>query len=141
MDTDTRSFLREHVADARLSAFLATSVDDRPHVAPVWYTYEEREGDPVLSLMTGGRKLQNVRENPRVAVAIEDADGADVAWRVVLRGTARVVEDAARVRAARDALFKKYYGPEYDEAETEEGGALVEVALGSGDVERYQDDV
>jgi nitroimidazol reductase NimA-like FMN-containing flavoprotein (pyridoxamine 5'-phosphate oxidase superfamily) len=89
--------------------------------------------------MTGGRKLQNVRENPRVAVAIEEADGADAAWRVVLRGTARVVETPERVRAARDALFEKYHGPEYDEAETEEGGALVEVVLGSGDVERYQE--
>jgi PPOX class probable F420-dependent enzyme len=140
MDADTRSFLREHVADARRSAFLATSVDDRPHVAPVWYTYEERDGDPVLSIMTGGRKLRNLRENPRVALAIEDADGADIAWRVVLRGTARVVEDPERVRAARQAVFEKYHGPDHDEADTEEGGALVEVTVGSADVERYRGD-
>ncbi|WP_276257438.1 pyridoxamine 5'-phosphate oxidase family protein [Haloglomus litoreum] len=140
MDADTRAFVREEVADATLSAFLATSVDDRPHVAPVWYTYEAADDGDVVSLLTGGRKLRNVRENPRVALAIERADEAAVEWRVVLRGTARVVEDPETVRAARNALFEKYYGPDYDDADTEEGGALVEVAVGSGNVEQYQED-
>lgn len=103
MDADTRSFLREEVADATLSAFLATSVDDRPHVAPVWYTYDEREGQPVFAFLTGGRKLANVRENPRVALSIECADEDSVEWRVVILGTARVVRDEARVQAANEA--------------------------------------
>jgi PPOX class probable F420-dependent enzyme len=137
MDSDTRSFLRAEVADATLSAFLATSVDDRPHVAPVWYTYEERDGEVVFSMLTGGRKLANVRENPRVALSIERADEDSVEWRVAVLGTARVAEDESEVRAAREAVFEKYYGPDYTDEETEEGGALVEVTAGSVDIEGY----
>jgi PPOX class probable F420-dependent enzyme len=137
MDDVTRSLLRETVADAPLSAHLATSVDDRPHVAPVWYTYTESDGEVVFRLFTGGRKLANLRENPRVALSVEQTEAGDASWRVVARGTAAVVEASDRVTAARDTLFEKYYGPDYDAAETEEGGALVEVTVGSADVERY----
>ena len=38
------------IEDAPVSAHLATSVDDRPHVAPVWYGYR----DGVFYFMTGG---------------------------------------------------------------------------------------
>jgi PPOX class probable F420-dependent enzyme len=137
MDDETRTFLRETVADARLSAHLATSVDDRPHVAPVWYIYEERDDEAVFSLLTGGRKLRNVHENPRVALSIERSSDESVDWSLVALGTARVVEDDARFRAARDAVFEKYYGPGYEDDETEEGGALVEVTVGSANVTRY----
>ncbi|MFW5949222.1 MAG: pyridoxamine 5'-phosphate oxidase family protein [Halolamina sp.] len=53
--------VEELIADARLSVHVATSVDDRPHVAPVWYLYD----DGVVSFVTSGRKLRNVRQNPR----------------------------------------------------------------------------
>lgn len=137
MDADTRAFLRDEVAGARLSAHLATSVDDRPHVAPVWYVYEERDGEGRFAVLTGGRKLRNVRENPRVALSIERTDDGEAAWRVVARGTARVVDDPDRTAAARQAVFETYYGPDYEEGGTEEGGRLVEITVGSADVERY----
>lgn len=132
---DTREFLRETVADTRTSAHLATSRDDRPHVAPVWYTYEERDGEGVFSIMTGGRKLANVRENPRVALSIERAAGSDTLWRVVAFGTAVVVDDRDRTDAAQRAVLEKYEGSV--EAADEGGGRLVEVTVGSVDVERY----
>lgn len=96
------------IADARLSAHLATSVDDRPHVAPVWYVYE----NGTVWVLTGGRKLANVRQNPRVALSIEryDADGVD--WSVQLLGTARIVADEERVEEVR-ARLDETYGGEY----------------------------
>jgi nitroimidazol reductase NimA-like FMN-containing flavoprotein (pyridoxamine 5'-phosphate oxidase superfamily) len=132
---DTREFLRETVANARTSAHLATSRDDRPHVAPVWYTYEERDGEGVFSIMTGGRKLANVRENPRVALSIERAAGSDTLWRVIAFGTAAVVDDRDRTDAAQRAVLEKYEGSV--EAADEGGGRLVEVTVGSVDIERY----
>lgn len=137
MDEETRRFLRDEVAGARLSAHLATSVDDRPHVAPVWYVYEERDDEGVFAVLTGGRKLRNIRQNPRVALSIERTDDGEAVWRVVVRGTARVVEDPDRTAAARQAVFGTYCGTDYDEADTEEGGRLVEITVGSADVERY----
>jgi len=96
--------VEELIAGARVSAHLATSVDDRPHVAPVWYAYE----DGVVSLVTGGKKLRNVRANPRVALSIERADGPTVHWTATLLGTATVVEDRDRVERARERIFAKY---------------------------------
>ncbi|MCH7659181.1 MAG: pyridoxamine 5'-phosphate oxidase family protein, partial [Euryarchaeota archaeon] len=57
------------IADAPLSAHLATTVADRPHVAPVWYDYD----DGYLRVLTGGKKLRNIDRNPQVAVSIEQA--------------------------------------------------------------------
>lgn len=126
--------VEELVRDAPLSAFLATSVDDRPHVAPVWYDYR----DGVVSVLTGGRKLRNVRENLRVALAIEDAHGPDVAWRVVMFGTASVVEDAETRREVGERISAKYRGTAAtDGGDSDDSGGLVRIRVGSASLERY----
>ena len=85
-------------------AHLATSVDDRPHVAPVWYRYE----DGTIDVTTTGKKLANVRANPRVALSIEQDEGGRPEWTVTLRGTATVVEDPDRNREANRRINEKY---------------------------------
>lgn len=88
-----------------LMAHLATSVDDRPHVAPVWYRYE----DGTVEVVTTGRKLSNLRENPRVALSVQkDEGGADPQWAVTLRGTASVVDDEAEAAAIRRRVHERY---------------------------------
>lgn len=140
------------IADAPLSAHLATAVGNRPHVAPVWYGYR----DGVLSVLTGGKKLENIRRNPRVAVSIEKQGESGPEWSVGLLGTATIIEDTERMAAAREHVFGKYQGT--DEAETDGGerreasrttedernessrseqGALVEIAVGSATSQRY----
>jgi PPOX class probable F420-dependent enzyme len=108
------------------SAFLATSVDDRPHVAPVWYLYE----DGHVYLFTQGQKLANLRRNPRVALAVEAPDSA---WFVMLRGTARTATDRDRRRGIADRLFGQYVDDDsaYRDAEGDPQGALVDVEVGS----------
>jgi PPOX class probable F420-dependent enzyme len=118
---------------AALSAHLATSACDRPHVAPVWYVYDA----DTISVLTGGRKLANVRRNPRVAVSIERADGADVAWMVAIRGTASVVEDPERIAAVDARLGEKYRGESGEADASSVEGALVEIAVGSATAQRY----
>ena len=116
------------IADARLSAHLATSVDDRPHVAPVWYVY----AGGIVSVLTGGRKLQNVTHNPRVALSIEHYDEEGVDWSVNLLGTATIVEDDDRVRMVQRRMDEKYDGPYgTDGGENEGDWGLIEVAIGS----------
>lgn len=105
------------VAGAPVSAHVATSVDDRPHVAPVWYGYR----DGVLYFVTGGKKLENVRRNPRVALSIEDARGGDVAWNVTLLGRATVSEDPRRIEWATDWIYDAY--EDGDEDSTGEVGS------------------
>jgi nitroimidazol reductase NimA-like FMN-containing flavoprotein (pyridoxamine 5'-phosphate oxidase superfamily) len=125
----------EHLRGAVLPANLATSVDDRPHVAPVWYVYE----DGHLLLSTGGRKLANIETNPRVAAAIESTGGDH--WLVTLRGTATVVDDDERTRTVARRLFEKYTGDPapaaYTDADGDPEGSLVDVRIGSASLQTY----
>lgn len=92
------------IADATLSAHVATSVDDRPHVAPVWYLYD----DGVVSFVTSGRKLRNLRQNPRVALSIEKGDESGVEWTVTMLGTATVSDEPAQVEPVQRRIDEKY---------------------------------
>jgi PPOX class probable F420-dependent enzyme len=91
-------------------AHLATSHEDRPHVAPVWYTYHEG----AVELVTTGKKLENIRHNPRVALSVQDADEGDANWGVTLRGTATVAEDDAAASAIHRRVNDRY-GADEDE--------------------------
>ncbi|EMA51449.1 pyridoxamine 5'-phosphate oxidase family protein [Halococcus thailandensis] len=122
--------VEELIADAPLSAHLATAADDRPHVAPVWYGYR----DGVVSVLTTGKKLANVRENPRVAISIEKQGDDGPEWSVSLLGTATVVEDSDRTQAARKRVFGKYR--ETDDEEDGEG-TLIEIDVGSATSSHY----
>ena len=118
----------DRITGETLSAHFATSVDDRPHVAPVWYVVHE--GD--IEVITQGRKLENVRQNPRVALSVE---APDAAWHAVVRGTARLPDDPDRLEAAARRVYGKYLDdpqdPTYREADGTPRGALVVVAVGS----------
>jgi len=93
-------------------AHLATSHEDRPHVAPVWYTY----GDGVIELVTAGTKLENIRRNPRVALSVQDTDDGEAQWGMTLRGTATVVEDDEKAGAVHRRIDDRY-GADADECE------------------------
>lgn len=112
-------------------AHLGTCVDGRPHVAPVWYRYvpdAER-----LEIVTTGRKLANVRENPQVALSIQNDEAGETQWMVTLLGTATVVDDEAETAAARRRINEKY-GVEPD-AYAE--NALVRIEVGSATHRTY----
>ncbi|QLG29767.1 pyridoxamine 5'-phosphate oxidase family protein (plasmid) [Halorarum halophilum] len=94
----------ELITGEPLVAHLGTCHDGKPHVAPLWYRYE----DGVVEIMTTGRKLANVRENPRVALSIQQDEGGMPQWMVTLRGTATVVDDEERSREANRRLNRKY---------------------------------
>ena len=120
--------VEELISGARLSAHVATSVDDRPHVAPVWYVYDEG----VLSFVTSGRKLENLRRNPRVAVSVERATEGSVEWSVTLLGTAGIVEEREHVTPVAERIFEKY-----DSDEEYPFQPLVQVEVASGSAQVY----
>jgi nitroimidazol reductase NimA-like FMN-containing flavoprotein (pyridoxamine 5'-phosphate oxidase superfamily) len=113
----------ERLQSEPLPAYLATSQDDRPHVAPVWYRYE----DDVVEIMTTGRKLANIRANPRVSIAVQKHEAGVPEWVVTLLGTARVIEDDAENRAVNRQINRKYGADEDDWSEN----TLVRIDVGS----------
>ncbi|SDM52290.1 Pyridoxamine 5'-phosphate oxidase [Halogranum gelatinilyticum] len=110
-------------------AHLATCSDGRPHVAPVWYDY----ADGVVEILTTGRKLANIRENPLVALSVQKDEGGQAEWMVSLLGTAEVVEDEEATRAAESRINPKYGAP--PDAWT--GNTLVRVEVGSASSRTY----
>ena len=121
--------VEELLTSEPLTAYLATSSEDRPHVAPLWYRYE----DGTVELMTTGRKLENVRSNPRTSLAVQKAAAGIPEWTVTLLGTAEVIEDEASNRAANRRINRKY-GVEPD---AWSGNTLVRVDVGSASYRTY----
>ncbi|WP_243645243.1 pyridoxamine 5'-phosphate oxidase family protein [Natrarchaeobius chitinivorans] len=110
-------------------AHLGTCREGRPHVAPVWYRYE----DGTVEIVTTGRKLANIRENPRVSLSIQADEGGDTRWMVTLLGTATVVEDEDETAEARRRINEKY--DVRPEAYTE--NTLVRIDVGSATYRTY----
>lgn len=115
--------IEDLLVDEPVSAHLATCREGRPHVAALWYRYE----DGTVEVVTTGRKLANVRANPRVALSIEKGERGLPEWTVTLRGTATVVDDEAESRAATRRINRKY-GVEPDAWEE---NTLVRIDVGS----------
>ncbi|WP_265108809.1 pyridoxamine 5'-phosphate oxidase family protein [Halosolutus halophilus] len=112
-----------------MMAHLGTCVEGRPHVAPVWYRYE----DDTVEIVTTGRKLANVRENPRVALSVQADEAGETKWMVSLLGTATIVDDETETERARERINEKY-GAEPDAyAENE----LVRIDVGSTTYRTY----
>jgi nitroimidazol reductase NimA-like FMN-containing flavoprotein (pyridoxamine 5'-phosphate oxidase superfamily) len=98
------SEIEELIADEPIVAHLATCSDNRPHVAPLWYRYT----DGVIEILTTGQKLANIRENPRVALSIQNDEDGIPQWMVSLRGTATIIDDEEKRREANRHLNRKY---------------------------------
>ncbi|MFK8214079.1 pyridoxamine 5'-phosphate oxidase family protein [Haloferax volcanii] len=119
------------VTSEPLMAHLATSVDDRPHVAPVWFDYAADRG--VIEVLTTGRKLENIRENPRVALSIQKDEKGQAQWKVTVLGTATVVTDDDALRDATRRINRKYGAEESAWPENE----LVRISVGTATVSEY----
>ncbi|ELY76872.1 pyridoxamine 5'-phosphate oxidase-related FMN- binding protein [Natrinema pallidum DSM 3751] len=114
---------------APLMAHLATSVDGRPHVAPVWYRY----ADETVAVVTTGRKLANIRRNPRVALSVQQDEAGQTEWMVTLLGTAEVVDDADETAAARRRINEKYHA----DPDAHADNTLVRIDIGSATYRTY----
>ncbi len=85
--------------------FATLMPDGRPQVTPVWCDF--KEGYVRVNSAKGRQKDNNIRRDPRVALAIHDPDNP---YRYLeVRGTVEdITEDGAEKHI--DALAKKYLG-------------------------------
>ncbi len=91
---------------ARIGRLGTTNRDGTPHIAPVWYKFE----DGVFLVLTerGSQKHKNIERDPRVAFCIDDERAP---YHTVLV-RARVVVEEAPGREWRLALAISYLGEE-----------------------------
>lgn len=110
-------------------AHVATTVNERPHVAPVFYIYE----NGTVSFITGGKKLENIRANPRVAISLYEQLGGhpeDVRQATILGTAALITDEWERVKQYGDMIRTEYYGEPSDQWPTRDS-TLVSVDIGS----------
>jgi nitroimidazol reductase NimA-like FMN-containing flavoprotein (pyridoxamine 5'-phosphate oxidase superfamily) len=85
-------------------ARLATSLDDRPRILPMWYRWDGSalwmETSPTF------RNYRILQRNPRVAVAIDESLGGLQLRAVIMRGSAEIIEEPADV--VRDGVRRIY---------------------------------
>jgi nitroimidazol reductase NimA-like FMN-containing flavoprotein (pyridoxamine 5'-phosphate oxidase superfamily) len=94
-------FLREN----RLLSLATSDADGMPHVVPVGYVY----GENTFFIVTdrNSKKVKNIEENNRVAVAVYNEMGGNhkafVGW-----GTAEIIEDKFDMGYIKEKYLKKY---------------------------------
>ena len=111
---DTRRFLEAH----RVGHLATAGADGAPHVIPVCYALDDdalyfvADEKPKRRPARVLRRLENLRENPRAAVVVDDydEDWTRLAW-VLVRGPATIVDDAAAHAGALARLRARY--PQY----------------------------
>ena len=104
MDRDLPDEAEALLTSEPLVAHLATSHDDRPHSAPLWYNYRNGE----IEIATTGRKLQDIRENPRVSLSVQKVEDHHPQWGLAIHGTATVVEDEEESQAILRRINRRY---------------------------------
>ncbi len=94
-----------------------------PHVVPVCHILTG--GKVYFGSGNDGRKVRNLKANPRVAITVDlYSDDWTNLKGVMVQGTARLIERGPRFRKIRALLYKKY--PQYPaEAALEEADSVI----------------
>ena len=114
-----------HILDSGKVLHLGLSVNDEPYVVPMNYGYALEDGKLVLYLHSGlkGKKLDMIRENPRVYFALDwdrtpfEGDRAcryGMSYSSVMgRGKAQIVNDVKEKTRAMSLLMKAQTGKDF----------------------------
>jgi PPOX class probable F420-dependent enzyme len=100
------SWAEERLLASRNLWVVTASADGRPHAMPVWGVWLPAPSTFLFSCAPSSRKARNLRENPRVTVAVDHT--VEV---VTVEGSARLV-DPADASDGIDAYLRKYYEDE-----------------------------
>ena len=114
------------IARERVCRVATTGADGNPHVVPVCHVLV---GDKIyFASGDDARKVENLRENPRVALTIDlYSDEWSRLAGVMIQGTTALIERGPRFKQVRARLYEKY--PQYpdDAAISTSDSVIVEV--------------
>lgn len=80
--------------------------DGWPHVAPMWY-FLDRER-VAFRTFTKSQKIVNLARNPKITVLLEEGKAYEELRGIMIKGTARLVDDPAQVLSMYGELSRKY---------------------------------
>ncbi|HSJ70562.1 MAG TPA: TIGR03618 family F420-dependent PPOX class oxidoreductase [Acidimicrobiia bacterium] len=80
--------------------------DGSPHLAPMWFVLDD--GRIVFRSFTKSQKIVNLRRDPRVTVLVEEGNSYETLKGVMVKGTARLVDDPSYVLEIYGRLGARY---------------------------------
>jgi PPOX class probable F420-dependent enzyme len=102
--------LADFVAWERVGRVATAGAAGVPHLVPVCHVLAG--GKIYFASGDDGRKVKNLRENPRVTLTVDVySDHWGTLKGVMIQGRARLIERGSRFRRARGRLYRKY--PQY----------------------------
>ncbi len=123
------------VAGRRVGRLATADKDGMPYVVPVCYAYDWGSGRVYTAVdlkpksvgINRLKRVRNIRENPRVALVVDDysEDWGELAY-VMALGTATVLEEGEERRRGEELLREKY--EQYAEM-LEEGCAVIRIEV------------
>lgn len=123
-ESEVRAFM---MTGSRTGKVATVRKDGRPHVMPVWFTFDDETGDVVFMTWHTSLKARNMRRDGRVSISVDD-EQFPFAW-ARLDGVASFSE-ADRVHWATETC-RRYVGDdraaEYGARNGGEGGLVVRV--------------
>ncbi len=82
----------------------------RPHVAPVWYLWEN--GYFYFETARSAVKANNLRKNPNIAITVDVSEGGLRLRYVILEGQATLIENNEMVKKLTKRIYSRYVGVE-----------------------------
>lgn len=80
---------------AKILQVATVGKDGAPHLAPMWFVLDD--GKIVFRSFTKSQKIVNLKRDPRITVLVEEGDSYETLQGVMIKGTARLVEDPAYI--------------------------------------------
>lgn len=100
------------IASQRTLVVATIGHDGFPHLAPMWFVVED--GRIVFRSFTKSQKIVNLRRDPRLTVLVEDGEDYAELRGVMVKGTARLVEDRGEVLRLYGKVSVRYTMPDLD---------------------------
>lgn len=94
------------ILESQPVAHLGIVIDGAPYVTPMSFVVD---GERILFRTVAGKKLDGIRANPAVCVEASEFNEETGDWvSVIVRGTARFVDDASTRQDTISRLYSKY---------------------------------
>jgi len=81
---------------------LGCSRDNQPYIVPVYFAYDS---DRLYGFSTFGRKVDWMRENPKVCIEVDEVKGSDSWTCVIVEGRYEELPDTAQSNPARQRAY------------------------------------
>ena len=106
----SQSEINEFLDGVYIARVATTRPDGRPHIAPVWYLWD----DDTLYFESESRtvKTRNLRLNPNIAISVDVTAGGLRLKYVILEGRVEFIENVEEVKKIANRVYSRYMGQE-----------------------------